>query len=324
MKFKTKKIIIAILLVISLIINIISIRSTYGKYKEEIDASYEVGFRKWLIVVNGADIQNEETVMTSVVVPTLVENEHMKENIIVPGREGYFEIDVDYTKVDVPFTYSFDVEQINETKLTDLEFFGYSIIDEYSGFQIDTVTDTITYVGVEEGTANETVNTETGEKKLEFVQTLVDAETGAEKDIILTATLSLPVEETDATEGETPVESTIQTIGKVAKITRKVIDGTTGAEVEAENVIFSLEQNLDTTTNKTTYAVTQVLDPTELESYQRYQNIKAYFRWKDTEDNQMDNLADTQFRGEANPDVNVANTLLKYNATLKFKQYTQE
>ena len=348
MKFKTKKILIAILFVISLVINILCIRSTYAKYQELVDTDYQVGIRKWLISVNGKDIQDETTLMSTVLQPILIENEHMKSNVIVPGREGYFEIDLDYTQVDVPFMYSFDVQQLNTTKLSDLDFYGYAVVDECSGFEIDSITGEITYVGLEEGTTTETVDASTGNKKVEFVQNIIDAETGAEKNKILTATLSIPTEstpedeeepvdsETD-TDTETVADTTTETVvGKVSQVTEKTVDVTTGDIIEEEKVIFKLEQMLETitvtdtnnntttTTEKVKFRVTQPTDPTQLESFERYQNLGVYFRWNDAEDNQMDNLADNQFRGEANPDANVDNTLLKYQATLKFKQYVQE
>ena len=146
MKFKIKKLLIVILFVISLIINILCIRSTLAKYQELVDTDYQVNIRKWLISVNEKDIQDEEMLMSTVLQPTLIENEHMKEGVIVPGREGYFEIDLDYTKVDVPFEYTFEIQHLNENPLLDFEFYGFSIIEDGSGFEIDNITDIINYI----------------------------------------------------------------------------------------------------------------------------------------------------------------------------------
>ena len=344
MKHKIIQTLLSILLVIFLIISILNIRTTYAKYQEEVDTDYQVDIRKWMVLVNGKDIQNEETVMSGVISPILIENEHMKEGMIVPGREAYFEMDMDYTKVDVPFTYTFDIAQSNENKLSDLEFYGFSVVDEASGFQIDNIEDTITYIGMEEGTGTETINEETGEKTLQVIQEVINTETGTIKNIILTASLELPPEEaepaitneddiqnipglildSDPENVEASEEPTIEIVGKIAKVTKKVIDGNSGAEIEPERVIFSLTQNLDKETNKTTYTIIQPEDPTKLENYQRYENLRVYFRWADDEENQMDNLADTGFRGEPDPDVNKKHTLLNYEANLKFKQYVQE
>lgn len=349
MKFSIKKFLIVILFVISLVFSVLAIRDTYAKYQELVDTDYQVDIRKWLISVNGKDIQDESVLITDAIKPTLIENEHMKSDVIVPGREGYFEVDLDYTQVDVPFTYSFEVEQLNTEKLLDLNFFGYAVLDESSGFEIDSMTESINYVGLEEGTTSETVNIETGEKKVEFIQTVIDAETGVQRNRVLTATLAFPTEleengeetkgeESDIEANSTEEENTeIETIiGKVAQVTEKVIDGTTGDILEEEKVIFKLEQVLvtntitDTETGATTntekvkFKIVQPTDPTTLESFERYQNIGVYFKWDDSDENQMDNLADTQFTGEANQNENINNTVLKYQATLKFKQYVQE
>ena len=326
MKYKIIKTLILILFVISFVISIYNIRSTLAKYQELVDTDYQVGIRKWLILVDGKDIQNEETVMSETITPYLVENEHMKEGAIVPGREGYFEIDLDYTKTDVPFTYSFEIEQTNQTKLEDIEFFGYSIEDQGSEFLIDSTTDEISYIGMEE--VEEIANTleETGERRLEVSKLIIDAETNAEKKLILTASLAFENEESEEENEEEAEEqeNKIQKVGKIATVTSRIIDSTTESEIEPEKVIFLLTQELDTETNKTRYTIVQPIDPTGLENYRRYQNLRVYFRWKDTEDNKMDNLADTKFRGEDNTDPNIENTILKYQANIKFKQYVQE
>lgn len=319
MKYKIKKMLIVILFVISLIINIVSIRSTYAKYQEEVNTDYQVFIRKWLINVNDKDIQDETMLMSTVLQPTLIENEHIKSNIIAPGREGYFEIDLDYTKVDVPFTYSFEIEQKNTNKLLDFEFFGYSILENCSEFEIDNIENTITYIGAEGGTGTETTDSTTGDKTLEVVQSVEDAETGVERNRIIKATLTTSEEEPTATEA---------VVGRIATVTEKTVDATTEEIIEAEKILFKMEQKLltdeSTGNKKTVFYVTQPVEPTELETYQRYQNLRVYFRWNDSTENQMNNMADTQFRGETNPDANVANTLLKYQGTMKFKQYTQE
>ena len=63
----------------------------------------------------------------------------MYKNKLVPDSEGYFEIDLDYTKLDVPFVYNFDINQTNEAakQLADFEFFGYQMLEEASGFEFD-------------------------------------------------------------------------------------------------------------------------------------------------------------------------------------------
>ena len=66
--------------------------------------------------------------------PKFFYNPHMNtnsnlNNILVPGREGYFEFLIDYTNVDSAFKFKFDIEQLNTSILEDFEVYGYAIID---------------------------------------------------------------------------------------------------------------------------------------------------------------------------------------------------
>lgn len=141
MKEKTKLKIIQILCIISILITAFFIQRTYAKYYERIDTTYATSIKRWVINVNGKNIHNEET-LTNVMTPQFFYNEHMNtNNTLVPGRTGYFEFTIDYTNVDVPFTYKFDLE---ETDLPDFEVYGYKIIDP--NFKI-TSTTTIDDIG---------------------------------------------------------------------------------------------------------------------------------------------------------------------------------
>lgn len=129
MKEKTKLMVIQILCIISIIITVFSIQITYAKYFEKVDTTYATNIKKWVINVNGANIHNEET-LTNIMNPHFFYNEYMNtNNTLVPGRIGCFDFLIDYTNVDVPFKFAFDIEQLNETKLTDFEVYGYKIVD---------------------------------------------------------------------------------------------------------------------------------------------------------------------------------------------------
>lgn len=126
MKEKSKLRLIQILCIISILITVFSIQRTYAKYFEKVDTTYATNIKKWVINVNGKNIHNEET-LTNVMTPQFFYNEHMNTNsTLVPGRIGCFDFVIDYTNVDVPFTFDFDVE---ETDLPDFEIYGYKIID---------------------------------------------------------------------------------------------------------------------------------------------------------------------------------------------------
>lgn len=129
MKEKTKLRVIQILCVVSLLITVFSIQRTYAKYYEQVDTTYATSIKRWIINVNGTDIRNG-IALDQIMQPEFIENEHMNSNdTLVPGRIGYFEFVIDYTKVDVAFRFQFDITQTNNTPLEDFEIYGYSVAE---------------------------------------------------------------------------------------------------------------------------------------------------------------------------------------------------
>lgn len=127
MKSKTK---IKILFVISLIISLLLIYDTYAKYQEQVYTNHGSTIKKWKMIVNDKIIREQES-LNQVVLPTLEKNTFIGDNLIVPGREGYFDMEIDFSQVEVPFSVEFFLEQ-NETsstynKLVDFEFYGYYV-----------------------------------------------------------------------------------------------------------------------------------------------------------------------------------------------------
>ena len=130
-KTKIKLNIIRLLCIISLLITFLTIRNTYAKYYERLDTSYDISIKKWLIKVNNFDIM-EENSLESIVTPTLAGNEYINANVLVPTAQGYFDIDVDYTDVDLSFDVDFTIEQIDDYaySLSDLNFLKCVTVDE--------------------------------------------------------------------------------------------------------------------------------------------------------------------------------------------------
>ncbi len=130
MKKQTKLTVLRILFIISLIISLLLISNTYAKYQEQVDTSYKSTIRRWKMVVNNKIIR-EQTSLTEVVEPILVNNEYVKEGVIVPGSESYFNMDINFAKVDVPFTVEFTLEQDESSEiyneLLDFNFYGYYV-----------------------------------------------------------------------------------------------------------------------------------------------------------------------------------------------------
>lgn len=164
MKKKNKERVLEILCIISLLITIISIQRTYARYFENVDTTYDTHINRWLIKVNN-HIVHEETTLSEVMQPIIVENENMNSNnTLVPGRTGYFEMLIDYTYVDVAFEYEFSIEQLNANKLDDFEIYGYEIIDGD--------TSTITETKEIKGVINPTTDVNSSDEKKKDIRVL--------------------------------------------------------------------------------------------------------------------------------------------------------
>ena len=131
MKRETKSKILNILFIISLIICLYLISDTYAKYVEEVNTSYQSSAKGWKVVVNDKIIR-EQTTLSDVITPRFDSNVNMKDGLIVPGREGYFDMEINFEKVGVPFTVDLNVEQEAQedgvyTNLPDFKYLGYSL-----------------------------------------------------------------------------------------------------------------------------------------------------------------------------------------------------
>ena len=147
MKEKTKLRVIQILCIVSLIITVFSIQRTYAKYFEQVETTYDTNIKRWVINVNSLNIHGKSQELATVMQPTFRQNIHMNNNnTLVPGREGYFEFLIDYSKVDLAFRFEFDIKQLNtkivttgegddavqteeDNHLEDFEIYGYSIVE---------------------------------------------------------------------------------------------------------------------------------------------------------------------------------------------------
>lgn len=143
------KVIIQILCIISLVITAFSIRNTYAKYYEKRNTNYSTNIKKWVIQLNNYDIL-EETDISKIIEPTFETDENVNDGVLVPGRIGYFDLVVDYTYVDVSFTMDCTIQSQEETELTDLEIYGYAIVDDSGNETMQDSTEIHQIINVEE------------------------------------------------------------------------------------------------------------------------------------------------------------------------------
>ncbi len=125
------------------IISFSVIQTTYAKYVTNLDANTNISISYWNILVNNQDI-SENSDITATMTAVFPGNEFMKNDVIVPGSTGYFDLNIDSSNVTVPFSITVTTS-INEASnlTTDFVVTGYSIND---GEVIDLVdTDSFSY-----------------------------------------------------------------------------------------------------------------------------------------------------------------------------------
>ena len=117
-----------VLAICARILCITQIQQTYAKYLDTKEGDTDFTIAKWKILVNQQDI-TEASTMSSLINPVYIENEHMKEGVIAPGREGYFDLVIDSSNTEVSFRYDISVTSSENSSVNDLIITGYSLND---------------------------------------------------------------------------------------------------------------------------------------------------------------------------------------------------
>lgn len=114
------------LAIIALCFCIFQVQQTYAKYIDTVEGDTNFSVAKWKFKVNDTDI-TETTTISSLVSPTFIENENIKDGVIAPTSEGYFDLELDASGVEVSFQYVVDVKKSNSSAVSDLVITGYSL-----------------------------------------------------------------------------------------------------------------------------------------------------------------------------------------------------
>jgi hypothetical protein len=122
----TKKKAFLLLACIWFIITFTVIQTTYAKYVTNLDANTNISISYWNILVNDQDIIENSDISGSMV-SVLTGNDYTKENVIVPGAIGYFDLNIDSSNVTVPFKLTV-TSAINEASTLSEDF----IVSAYS------------------------------------------------------------------------------------------------------------------------------------------------------------------------------------------------
>lgn len=141
MTFKRKIAIFVALL--SLFYSVTLIQTTYAKYVSSAEANSNINIARWSITVNNQDvIQNSN--FTNSLSPVFNNNQYIKENVIAPTSEGYFDIIIDGTNSDVSFKYTVTINPISNRTIKDLKIVKYTI-DDVDYTYNNNITGTINY-----------------------------------------------------------------------------------------------------------------------------------------------------------------------------------
>ena len=123
----TKKNAFLLLACIWLIISLSVVQTTYAKYVTNLDANANIAISYWNILVNNQNIA-ENPDISATMTAVFPGNEFMKNDVIVPGAVGYFDLNIDSSNVTVPFTITVTTSvNENSSLTTDFVVSGYSI-----------------------------------------------------------------------------------------------------------------------------------------------------------------------------------------------------
>jgi hypothetical protein len=142
---KNYKKLIIFLIILCIAIAIISFVYIYAKYTTSASSQTNMPIARWDILVNNISIKKQSDI-SATLIPTFPGNENIAEGIIAPTAEGYFDLNFDYTAVDVAFKYTISLKPSDQSSVTDIVATGYSIDDgtkqDFANFNED-ITDTI-------------------------------------------------------------------------------------------------------------------------------------------------------------------------------------
>lgn len=137
---KLKKVYLLLALA-SLLLLVSVIQNTYAKYISKATANSNFTIASWNFKVNNQDI-NANSNFSNVIVPVFENNPNIKDNVIAPTSEGYFDINIDHSNVDVSFTEKINLNLSEANTVSDLKITGYAINDgsiiEFNGNEIST------------------------------------------------------------------------------------------------------------------------------------------------------------------------------------------
>ena len=113
---------------VSLLLLITMVQNTYAKYVSSAKADTNFTIATWAFVVNRQDVLSNSN-FSNTITPVFINNENIREGVIAPTSEGYFDLLIDSSGTDVSFTETITVANSANNKISDLKITGYQIND---------------------------------------------------------------------------------------------------------------------------------------------------------------------------------------------------
>ena len=102
------KYIMLVLSIISIYITLCMGTETYAKYVSSATSTTNTAIARWKILVNNDDITLGST-STTVITPVFPGSNDISPIVLAPNAEGYFDLAIDATNVDVSFRYTITI-----------------------------------------------------------------------------------------------------------------------------------------------------------------------------------------------------------------------
>ena len=123
MIFKSRKVRFFIAL-FSMLLLFNMIEGSYAKYVSSAEAGSSIAIAKWAFKVNDQDVLDESD-FSETIMPVFEGSSYIAPDVIAPGSEGYFDIEIDSSETDVNFTETISLSLANDNTVNDLKIIGY-------------------------------------------------------------------------------------------------------------------------------------------------------------------------------------------------------
>ena len=114
-----KKFVMLALTLISIFTTLCMVNETYAKYVTSASVTSSTSIARWKVLVNNEDITLGST-STNLITPEFPGSTDIAPNVLAPNTEGYFDIVLDGSSVDVSFRYTITVGNNPNSPVTEL------------------------------------------------------------------------------------------------------------------------------------------------------------------------------------------------------------